>query len=98
MQVPFYITAQLVGSILASGALYLLLSPRAEHFYGTTPVGSPVQSFVFEIIISFSLMFVISGVTTDTRAVSTLFVFFFRFLIDAFGSEKEKKISHGLSD
>ncbi|XP_008782364.1 probable aquaporin NIP-type [Phoenix dactylifera] len=71
-QVPFYIVAQLVGSILGSGALYLLLNPRAEHFYGTTPVGSPIQSFVFEIIISFSLMFVISGVATDTRAIGEL--------------------------
>ncbi|XP_008787977.2 probable aquaporin NIP-type [Phoenix dactylifera] len=71
-QVPFYILAQVIGSILGSGALYLLLSPEAEHFYGTTPVGSPIQSFAFEIIISFSLMFVISGVATDTRAIGEL--------------------------
>ncbi|RZR98087.1 hypothetical protein BHM03_00027393 [Ensete ventricosum] len=68
-QLPLYIVAQLVGAILASGALYLLFDPKAEHFYGTTPVGSAVQSFVLEIIISFLLMFVISGVATDTRAV-----------------------------
>ncbi|RRT34540.1 hypothetical protein B296_00058946, partial [Ensete ventricosum] len=72
-QLPLYIVAQLVGAILASGALYLLFDPKAEHFYGTTPVGSAVQSFVLEIIISFLLMFVISGVATDTRAVSIYF-------------------------
>ncbi|URE40011.1 Aquaporin [Musa troglodytarum] len=68
-QFPF---KQLVGAILASGALYLLFDPKAEHFYGTTPVGSAVQSFVLEIIISFLLMFVISGVATDTRAIGEL--------------------------
>ncbi|KAJ8457992.1 hypothetical protein OPV22_030918 [Ensete ventricosum] len=71
-QLPLYIVAQLVGAILASGALYLLFDPKAEHFYGTTPVGSAVQSFVLEIIISFLLMFVISGVATDTRAIGEL--------------------------
>lgn len=73
MQLPLYMVAQLVGAILASGAVYLLFDPKAEHFYGTTPVGSAVQSFVLEIIISFLLMFVISGVATDTRAVSVCF-------------------------
>lgn len=73
MQLPLYMVAQLVGAILASGAVYLLFDPKAEHFYGTTPVGSAVQSFVLEIIISFLLMFVISGVATDTRAVSVYF-------------------------
>lgn len=70
MQLPLYVVAQLLGAIMGSGALFLLLSPKAEHFYGTTPVGTAMQSFVLEIIISFLLMFVISGVSTDTRAVS----------------------------
>lgn len=65
----FYIIAQLVGSLLASGTLSLLLRPDRRHFYGTVPVGSSFQSFVFEIIISFLLMFVISAIATDTRAM-----------------------------
>ncbi|ONK66325.1 uncharacterized protein A4U43_C06F6570 [Asparagus officinalis] len=69
---PFYLVAQVLGSILASGVLFLLLNPKAEHFYGTVPVGTPMQSFVIEIIISFLLMFVISGVSTDNRAIGEL--------------------------
>lgn len=78
-------------AILASGALYVLVNPKPEHFYGTTPVGSAVQSFVLEIIISFFLMFVVSGVSTDTRAVSTVpfFKFFFSFFF--VGKERGKR-------
>ncbi|WOK93361.1 putative aquaporin NIP-type [Canna indica] len=71
-QMPLYIVAQLLGSILASGVLCLLFNPKPEHFYGTTPVGSAVQSFILEIIISYLLMFVISGVATDSRAIGAL--------------------------
>lgn len=71
MQVPLYILAQLLGSILASGTLYLLFDvSKEEAFFGTVPVGSNVQSLVMEFITSFLLMFVISGVATDNRAVS----------------------------
>lgn len=35
------------------------------------PSGSDMQSFVIEFIITSSLMFVVSGVATDNRAVST---------------------------
>ncbi|PKA48974.1 putative aquaporin NIP-type [Apostasia shenzhenica] len=71
-ELPLYIIAQLIGAILASGTLYLLLDPKPAHFYGTVPSGSPLQSFVIEIIITFLLMFVISGVATDTRAIGEL--------------------------
>lgn len=70
LQVPLYILAQLLGSILASGTLYLLLDVKSEDFFGTTPVGSNIQSLVTEFITSFLLMFVISGVATDNRSVS----------------------------
>ncbi|XP_074570658.1 putative aquaporin NIP-type [Curcuma longa] len=71
-QLPLYVITQVIGAILASAALYLLFNPKPEHFYGTTPVGSAVQSFVLEIIISFLLMFVVSGVSTDSRAIGEL--------------------------
>ncbi|PWA75395.1 Aquaporin-like protein [Artemisia annua] len=55
-----YIIVQLLGSILASGTLSLIMDVTPEAFFGTTPVGSAVLSFVVEIIITFILMFVIS--------------------------------------
>ncbi|KAL5830398.1 hypothetical protein ACOSQ3_019866 [Xanthoceras sorbifolium] len=71
-QVPSYILAQLLGSILASGTLCLLLDVNDDAYFGTIPVGSHIRSFVIEIIISFLLMFVISGVATDNRSIGEL--------------------------
>ncbi|KAM7463455.1 hypothetical protein LguiA_031576 [Lonicera macranthoides] len=71
-QVPLYIIAQMLGSVLASGTIYLLFAPKVEAYFGTLPVGSDIQSLVLEIIISFLLMFVISGVATDNRAIGEL--------------------------
>ncbi|MFS7922576.1 putative major intrinsic protein [Helianthus anomalus] len=72
ISVPSYISAQLLGSILASGTLCLLFDVEQKHFFGTLPTGSNVRSLVLEIIISFLLMFVISGVATDNRATGEL--------------------------
>lgn len=69
-QVPAYVAAQLFGSILASGTLKLLFHGKEDQFVGTIPSGSDTQAFVVEFIITFYLMFVISGVATDNRAVS----------------------------
>uniref|UniRef100_A0A1D1Z8M7 Aquaporin NIP1-1 n=1 Tax=Anthurium amnicola TaxID=1678845 RepID=A0A1D1Z8M7_9ARAE len=71
-QVPAYISAQVLGSTLASGTLRLLFGGEREHFAGTIPAGSDVQSLALEFIISFYLMFVISGVATDNRAIGEL--------------------------
>ncbi|KAI3451824.1 hypothetical protein Pfo_008489 [Paulownia fortunei] len=71
-QLPLYIIAQLMGSILASCTLALMFNVTAEAYFGTLPVGSNGQSFAIEIIISFLLMFVISGVATDSRAIGEL--------------------------
>jgi MIP family channel proteins len=84
-QLPAYVLAQMLGATLASGTLRLMFGGRHEHFPGTLPTGSEVQSLVIEIITTFYLMFVISGVATDNRAVSRcchfvcLFVCFFLF-------------------
>ncbi|XP_050229441.1 probable aquaporin NIP-type [Mercurialis annua] len=67
-QVPFYIIAQVIGSLLASTTLVLVLDVNSNAYFGTVPVGSNLQSLVMEIIITFLLMFVVSGVTTDDRA------------------------------
>ncbi|KAM3748451.1 hypothetical protein ACB098_05G109900 [Castanea mollissima] len=71
-QVPAYIAAQVLGSILASGTLRLLFEGQQNKFAGTLPAGSNMQAFVIEFIITFYLMFVISGVATDTRAIGEL--------------------------
>ncbi|CAM8991495.1 unnamed protein product [Rhodiola kirilowii] len=71
-QVPAYVTAQLVGATLAAGTLRLLFQGQQNHFAGTMPTGSNLQSFVMEFIITFFLMFVISGVSTDSRAIGEL--------------------------
>ncbi|XP_061994217.1 probable aquaporin NIP-type [Rosa rugosa] len=71
-QLPLYIVAQLLGSILASGTLCLCFTVHPDDFFGTVPVGSYVQSLVIEIIASFLLMFVISGVATDNRAIGQM--------------------------
>ncbi|XP_042011116.1 aquaporin NIP1-1-like [Salvia splendens] len=71
-QVPAYIVAQVVGSTLAAGTLRLLFSGPHDHFTGTLPTGTDVQSLVVEFIITFYLMFVISGVATDNRAIGEL--------------------------
>ncbi|KAK9700241.1 hypothetical protein RND81_08G225900 [Saponaria officinalis] len=71
-QVPLYMIAQLIGSILASGTLALMFDVTPTAYFGTTPSGSNAQSLVIEIIASFLLMFVISSVATDNRAIGEL--------------------------
>ncbi|KAL0011453.1 hypothetical protein SO802_006561 [Lithocarpus litseifolius] len=71
-QVPAYIAAQVLGSTLASGTLRLLFNGQQNRFPGTLPAGANMQSFVIEFIITFYLMFVISGVSTDNRAIGEL--------------------------
>ncbi|WVZ96941.1 hypothetical protein U9M48_042520 [Paspalum notatum var. saurae] len=71
-QVPPYAAAQMMGATAASLTLRLLFGNAPEHFFGTVPAGSDVQSLVIEFIISFNLMFAISGVATDNRAIGEL--------------------------
>lgn len=68
---PPYVIAQVLGSTLAIGSLRLIFSGEENQFPGTIPAGSNLQSFVLEFIITFYLMFIISGVATDNRAVSS---------------------------
>ncbi|CAL9015735.1 unnamed protein product [Prunus brigantina] len=71
-QVPAYIAAQVLGSTLASGTLRLIFQGHQNHFAGTMPTANPWQSFAIEFVITFYLMFVISGVATDNRAIGEL--------------------------
>jgi aquaporin NIP len=63
-----YWGAQLVGAIVAAALLRGSLGNIA-HVGATLPSGSEGQSFLWELVMTFFLMFVIMAVATDTRAV-----------------------------
>jgi MIP family channel proteins len=66
--VPRYWTAQLLGAITASLLLRTMFGDTA-NLGATLPFGSAHQSFVLEAVLTFLLMFVITSVATDVRAV-----------------------------
>ncbi|KAL5053728.1 hypothetical protein RYX36_034410 [Vicia faba] len=72
IQVPAYILAQLLGGTLASGTLKLIFSGTHDQFSGTLATGSNFQAFALEFIVTFHLMFTISAVATDNRAIGEL--------------------------
>jgi aquaporin Z len=65
-QVLPYIVSQLTGAVLASLVLRLLF-PANELLGTTLPSGSPIQSFVLELLLTFFLMFVIINVATGSK-------------------------------
>ncbi|XP_047169989.1 aquaporin NIP6-1-like [Vigna umbellata] len=71
MCVPMYIGAQILASICAAFALKWVYHPFMSGGV-TVPSGGYVSSFALEFIIAFNLMFVVTAVTTNTRAVGEL--------------------------
>jgi MIP family channel proteins len=63
-----YWAAQAIGAIAAASVLRGSLG-NVAHLGATLPAGSQGQSFLWELILTFFLMFVIMSVATDTRAV-----------------------------
>jgi aquaporin NIP len=63
-----YWAAQLLGALTAAALLRGSLGNVAD-VGATLPSGSQGQSFLWELVMSFFLMFVIMAVATDTRAV-----------------------------
>jgi MIP family channel proteins len=63
-----YWLAQFVGAVTAAAILRGSLGNIA-HVGATLPSGSQAQSFLWELVLTFLLMFVIMAVATDTRAV-----------------------------
>ncbi len=63
-----YWCAQLLGALAAAALLRGSLG-NVAHVGATLPSGSQGQSFLWELVMSFFLMFVIMAVATDTRAV-----------------------------
>ena len=66
--VPAYVLSQLLGACAASGVL-LALFGNVAHLGATVPSGSPLQAALLEMLLTLFLMFVISAVATDVRAV-----------------------------
>jgi MIP family channel proteins len=66
--VPRYWAAQLLGGVTASLLLSGMFGTTA-HLGATLPVGSARRSFLLEAVLTFLLMFVITSVATDVRAV-----------------------------
>ncbi|KAI7733850.1 hypothetical protein M8C21_028635, partial [Ambrosia artemisiifolia] len=69
--VPGYILAQVSASICASFALKGVFNPFMSGGV-TVPTVSTGQAFALEFIITFNLLFVVTAVATDTRAVGEL--------------------------
>jgi aquaporin Z len=66
--VPGYVLAQLAGACAAS-AVHLLLFGGVAGLGATVPSGSFVQALGLKLVLTLFLMFVISLVATDVRAV-----------------------------
>jgi len=70
-EVPAYVIGQSAAALLASATLLLLFGPIAE-LGSTVPSGPAMQSLVVEAVLTFFLMFVITAVATDGRAVGQM--------------------------
>lgn len=66
---PVYIGAQVLASVCAAFALKAVFEPTMSGGV-TVPTVALSQAFALEFIISFNLMFVVTAVATDTRAVN----------------------------
>jgi len=64
---PYWL-AQFLGGIAGAGVLYALFGDSIASGV-TNPAGSDLQSFGLEIVLTALLMFVITSVATDARAV-----------------------------
>ncbi len=71
-ELPVYWLAQFLGGISALFLLTLLLPDIPENFGATLPQISIFKALGWEIVLTFTLMFVIISVATDTRAVGTM--------------------------
>ncbi len=66
-QVLPYGLAQCLGGLAAMSLLYVLM-PAGASYGATLPTVSPAPAFLWEVVLSAFLMFVITAVATDTRA------------------------------
>ena len=64
-----YIAAQLTGAICGALALGAVWTSKPAHLGATVPTVGAGSAFVYELLLTAFLMFVIIAVATDTRAV-----------------------------
>lgn len=67
-RVASYAAVQITGAVTGALLLRASLGPHADLGV-TQPAGSDAQAFVWEVVLTFFLMLVITAVATDTRAV-----------------------------
>jgi MIP family channel proteins len=67
-RVAWYWAAQITGALAAAGLIRLSFGTLA-HVGATLPAGSDLQAFLWEVALTFFLMFVIMAVATDSKAV-----------------------------
>ena len=67
-RVGSYAAVQITGAVTGALLLRASLGPHADLGV-TQPAGSDAQAFVWEVVLTFFLMLVITAVATDTRAV-----------------------------
>jgi aquaporin NIP len=70
-EVPVYIFAQLCGATFAACTLKALFGRRVDLGI-TAPTGSAWQALGMEVLLTAVLMFVVTSVATDTRAVGEM--------------------------
>lgn len=70
-EVPLYIGGQILGAVVGALTLRALFGVTA-NLGATLPAGDVWQSFLLEVLLTAFLMFVITSVATDTRAVGQL--------------------------
>jgi len=61
-----YVISQVTGALIASGLLRLLF-PQSELVGSTLPAGSEMQSFIFELVLTFILMLTILNVSNGAK-------------------------------
>lgn len=66
-----YCAAQFAGALAAAGVLAVIL-PQGRIFGAAIPAVAALPAFLMEMLLAFFLMFVITAVATDTRAVGTM--------------------------
>jgi glycerol uptake facilitator-like aquaporin len=65
-----YVPAQLAGAILGAGLLRTAWSDEPGELGATLPTVSGASAFLYELVLTALLMFVIMAVATDTRVIA----------------------------
>lgn len=70
-EVPKYISAQVLGALLASGIL-LILFPASEYLGATIPTVEVWRAFILEFLLTYFLMLVIITVATGSKEIGVV--------------------------